>query len=171
MPGEPGLGVTMTASADQFARMERALERVRSNRNRVLVEYEDDVWNFFQNSWHLKDWVKNDSELSQQHRGAVESDVSSIEVLLICADLANRSKHLRLTRKRLDADISKRSTNIHAGTVHLSLSGEQTSTPGYGELVFTIIADDGREFDVIDTAQQVVDEWRGLLAKYGVCLK
>ena len=109
----------MSTSAEQFARVERRLERVRSNRNRVLVEYEDDVWNFFQNAWHLKDWVKNDSDLSQQHRDAVENDVSAIEIFQICADLANRSKHLCLTRKRLDADISKRSTHIHSGTVHL----------------------------------------------------
>jgi len=163
------LGVKLTASAEQFARVERALERVCSNRNRELIEYEDDVWSFFQNAWHLKDWVKNDSELSQQYRDAVESDVSAIEALQLCADLANRSKHLRLTRKRLDADISKRSTHIHAGTVNLSLSGKPpTSTPGYGELVFTIIAADGREFDVIETAQQAVNAWRSLLARYAI---
>lgn len=161
----------MTASAEQFGRVERALERVRSNRNREIVEYEDDVWNFFQNAWHLKDWVKNDSNVNQQYRDAVERDVSTVEVLKICADLANRSKHLRLTRKRLDADVSKRSTHIHVGTVHVSPSGEQTTTHGYGELIFTIIVGDGREFDVIQTAERAVNEWRGLLATYGVDIR
>jgi hypothetical protein len=97
--------------------------------------------------------------------------VSTIEALQICADLANRSKHLQLTRKRLDADVSQRNTHIYAGTAHLSRDGKQTNTPGYGELIFIISAEDGREFDLILTAEQVVNEWRRLLAKYGVCIK
>ena len=158
----------MSASAEQFARVERALARVRSNRGRELPEYEDDVWSFFQNAWHLKDWIKNDPELSQKDRDAVEGDVGGLEVLRICADLANRSKHLRLEHKRLDANISKRSTHIHAGAVHLSLSSGSSVVPGYAELIFTIVADDGREFGVIETAEQAVAEWRELLNRYGV---
>jgi hypothetical protein len=161
----------MTASEEQFARVERALEGVRSNRNRRLVEYEDNVWNFFQNAWHLKDWVRNDSAIDQRYRDVVEDDVSTIEALQICADLANRSKHLQLTRKRLDADVSKRNTHIYAGTALLSWDGKQTNIPGYGELIFIISAEDGREFDLIHIAEQVVNEWRRLLAKYGVCIK
>jgi hypothetical protein len=61
----------MTASLQQVARVERGLTYVCSNRDRELVEYEDDVWNFFQNAWHLKDWVKNDLEVSSQHLGAI----------------------------------------------------------------------------------------------------
>ena len=151
--------------------MGRALEKVRSNRNRDLDEYEDDVWNFFQNAWHLKDWVKNDSELEQRYRDAVGDDVSAIEVLQICADLANRSKHLRLTRKWLDADISERATHIYAGTAYLSSNGKQTNTPGYGEFRFMICTDDGRVFDVIQLAEQIANEWRFLLAKYGIRLE
>jgi len=151
--------------------MERALERVRSNRNRRLVEYEDDVWNFFQNAWHLKDWVINDSEIDQRYRDVVEDDVSNIEALKICADLANRSKHLQLTRKRLDADVLTRNTHIYAGTAHLSLGGKQTNTPGYGELILMIRTEDGREFDVIHTAEKTAGEWRRLLSKYGVRIK
>jgi hypothetical protein len=158
----------VTASAEQFARVERALARVRSNRDRDLVAYEDDVRNFFQNAWHLKDWVKNDPELDAAHRDKVEGDVARIEALQICADLANRSKHLKLERKRLDADISKRSTHIYAGAEHLSLDGTGASTPGHGELIFTILAADGREFGVLETAAQAVEEWRTLLKRYGV---
>lgn len=161
----------MTASEQQFARMERALERVRSNRNRRIVEYEDDVWNFFQHAWHLKEWVKNDSEIDRRYRDAVEDDVSTIEALQICADLANRSKHLQLTHKRLDADVSTRNTHIFAGTAHLSSGGKQRNTPGYGKLIFMIRVEDGREFDVIHTAGKIAGEWRCLLAKYGVRIK
>jgi hypothetical protein len=158
----------MTASAEQFARVQRALARVRSNRNRDLVGYEDDVWNFFQNAWHLKDWVKNDPDVDAAHRNEVENDVAGVEVLQICADLANRSKHLELRRKRLDADISKRSTHVHAGVVHLPLGGASSATPGYGEVILTILAADGREFGALETAEQVVAQWRNLLGKYRV---
>jgi hypothetical protein len=43
----------MSEVAKQFNRVQRAFLRVLDNHNRKLVDYEDDVWNFFQNCWHL----------------------------------------------------------------------------------------------------------------------
>jgi hypothetical protein len=100
----------------------------------------------------------------------VRRSVWNIE-LKICADLANRSKRLTLNEKskKVDADIPKRDINIRAGiAVYDSSTGEQKSVGGYGEYEFKIVIDDGREFDVIQTAEKAVNEWRRLLKRYGM---
>ena len=144
----------------QFERVLRALEKIGDNRNRDLAEYEDDVWYFFQTCWHLKDWIKNDPQVPQRHRDSVESEVGRSEPLRICADLANRSKHYKLTAKRLDANISKRNLNILVGP------------PGRGAHEYDLIIrlDDGRELDAITVAKDAVSEWCRILKGYGLTI-
>lgn len=142
----------------QFERASRALRKMRNNRNRELVDYEDDVWCFFQNCWHLKDWIRNDDRIPQEHRDSVENDVCQSEALCICADLANRSKHLKLTTKRLDAAVTKRNLTIHAGP----------PGKGFGEYCFVVLLDDGSERDAIAVAEAALNEWKRLLNRYGV---
>ena len=149
----------MSDTQKQFSRVQRALARVEKNKNRVLEEYEDDIWCFFQNCWHLKDWVKNDGAISIKHRDAVEKDVRKFEELKICEDLANRSKHLKLTRNiQMNAEVKKRNTIIFAGP-----PGE-----GYGKYEFKIQTANGREFDAIEVAKKSVEHWETILRSYGV---
>lgn len=148
----------MSDTIKQWERVNRALKRIENNRNRKMEEYEDDIWFFFQNCWHLKDWIKNDGAIDQQHQQSVEADVHDIDELVICADLANRSKHLKLTSKRVDADVTSRNTTIHAGP-----PGE-----GYGEYDFIITCNNNKEFDAIEIARASVEKWRELLTSYGV---
>ena len=151
----------MSETIKQWERVNRALKRIENNRNRKMEEYEDDVWFFFQNCWHLKDWIKNDAAIDQQHQQSVEADVHDIKELVICADLANRSKHLKLTSKRVDADVTSRNT-----TIHTSPLGE-----GYGEYNFIITCDDRKELDAIEIARASVEKWSKLLTSYGVLNK
>jgi hypothetical protein len=63
----------------------------------------DALFCFFQNCWHLKDWIKNDASLSEDVRAALNGEAHANDFLLLCKDLANGSKHLKLTtpsRKR-----------------------------------------------------------------------
>src|SRR5438093_658411 len=76
--------------------MVRDLRRVESS-NSDTSEQEDNLVSFFQNCWHLKDWIKNDDSLSQDKRNAVVRDAEASETLQFCADLANRFKHYKLT--------------------------------------------------------------------------
>ncbi len=151
----------MNESLKKWERVKRGLTRIENNKNRQMEEYEDDLWFFFQNCWHLKDWIKNDAAIDEGHCNSVEEDVVKIKELVICGDLCNRSKHLKLNRKRkhtVDADVLSRDTDIHTG-----LPGE-----GYGEYNFKITIDDGRTFDAITVAQISVKKWTGLLTSYGV---
>ena len=67
-------------------------ERGRSH-NRDSERYLDEVYAFFQNCHHLKDWMQNDPS-SMNGRAEVEALIAGSETLTICADLANGSKHL-----------------------------------------------------------------------------
>jgi hypothetical protein len=59
------------------------------------VDFQDMMWAFFQNCWHLKDWIKNDPLLSDAVRTAIDKaahDKSSC--LKMCRELCNGTKHL-----------------------------------------------------------------------------
>ena len=83
---------------EQLGRVERFLQRI-SVPNKNREEYEDFLWAFFQNCWHLRDWLKNDTSIRKRKREAILSAVKQSKVLLICECIANRSKHYRLNRK------------------------------------------------------------------------
>ena|SRR5467141_194660 len=91
---------------EQWARVQRWFERFTSiNEGRVHDRssdyYQDEVCAFFQNCYHLKDWLKNDQAASAKVSD-VEAFSSGSTNLRLCADLANGSKHLTLTTPRGD---------------------------------------------------------------------
>jgi hypothetical protein len=57
----------------------------------------DDAYAFFQNCYHLKDWLKNDHAFPKAAQ--VEGYVTSTPALALCADIANGMKHLLLKMK------------------------------------------------------------------------
>src|SRR5712692_9502414 len=65
--------------------------------------YQDDIFAFFQNCYHLKDWIKNDPSVAHM-KDLVEPFINQSEVLSICADLCNGLKHLTLDRSRSGQD-------------------------------------------------------------------
>ena len=88
----------MSKYLEQFERVKRFLRRI-ENQDRDSTEYDDDLWAFFQNCYHLKDWLSHDSAVG----GTFGKDGKDIDdyingniELAICADLANRTKHLEL---------------------------------------------------------------------------
>lgn len=84
----------------QLDRTRRLLARVldyqpRSNH----IDYQDDVWAFFQNCWHLKDWIKNDTALGPSaKRRIIATCHASTALGAVCRDFANVTKHLKLRR-------------------------------------------------------------------------
>ncbi len=62
--------------------------------------YEDDVYAFFLNCYHLKDWIKNDPAVGVAAQQGVEGFINSSRSLKLCADICNAHKHLRLTSSR-----------------------------------------------------------------------
>lgn len=139
----------------QLARVERFLCRI-ENQNRDSTEYDDDLWSFFQHCWHLKDWIKNDPSISPTQWSAMEGTIEGSLNLRICADLANRSKHLRLTNKREDADITRRSVTVKVGN------------PSSSTCEHIISLDDGTEKVALVVAKAAVNEWNLVFATFGL---
>src|SRR4051812_44342227 len=90
---------------EQYERTERWYKRFAAiNSGRVhdvpSDYYVDEIYAFFLNCYHLKDWIKNDSSLPSTVRSAVEDFVKSEEWLCLCADVCNGLKHLKLKSDR-----------------------------------------------------------------------
>jgi len=134
---------------EQFERVKRLLKRI-ENQNRDQIDYEDDLWFFFQNAWHLKDWIENDASLSVATRNDIEKICEAYPRIMICADLANRTKHSELTRK------------IRTGAKHTRT--DVTIKIGIGsEYKYTITDKDKTEYDALELAKGIVTDWEEII--------
>ena len=59
-----------------------------------LDAYQDDMWSFFMNVWHVKDWIKNDDVVPQDVKRKVLDAAHSSATLMLCRGIANGVKHL-----------------------------------------------------------------------------
>lgn len=151
----------MSQYQEQVDRVARCLARIEKPTS-DQTEYVDFLWSFFQNCWHVKDWIKNDQAVPEAVRNNVEKDAKQYDALMICADLCNRSKHLELTTIRKDARLR--------GDIKVLLSeniptGESDSTVSW-EYVVTL--GDGSTRFALDVARTAMDAWKTLLSRYGL---
>jgi len=89
---------------EQFKRLERwykRFEEINNGRihNRPSEFYEDEVYSFFMNCYHLKDWIKNDLAAASLANN-VEDYINDNPEFLLCADICNGLKHFQLNRER-----------------------------------------------------------------------
>jgi len=79
---------------------------------------QDEMWAFFVNCYHFKDWLKNDSSSGVSEKD-IEDYVNKSPNLSLCGDLANGSKHAVLTWGRVDKNTKLKSQRfkfaLHAG--------------------------------------------------------
>ena len=91
---------------DQLDRARRFLERLEQpvddmdDEGMTDVDFEDLVWAFFQNCWHVKDWVANDRNVPRPVRNGVIAMALASVPLKVCEQLCNGTKHLGRTRKK-----------------------------------------------------------------------
>jgi hypothetical protein len=115
----------------------------------------DTALSFFESVHHLKDWLVNDP-LSGISEATVESLIRQNPVLRICADLANGSKHLVLTRSRtgdVSTAITRNDVMIYVGT----------GTAAHRFYVQSA----KKEYDVRDIAEEAVAIWTKFLTSQG----
>lgn len=136
----------MSQVAKQFNRVQRAFLKVLENKNRKLVDYEDDVWNFIQNCWHLKDWIKYDKQsVAKATRGKIEVEVNSFPALVITGELANKSKNLEIT-----SNVMEEGGKEHA------------------EILLTVVDKNGDEFPVKKLATDAMKNWMAIFKKFRI---
>lgn len=133
-------------------------ETARGRRHdRTSEHYQDEAYAFFQNCYHLKDWLKNDPA-SAAAVTDVEQMISTSRALSICADLANGSKHLTLTTPRVDPN-----TKIGKRQFALTLGGGKPQISARYE----VEAGPHRQ-DAFDLAADCVRDWEGYLRSKGL---
>jgi hypothetical protein len=136
----------MSQVAKQFNRVQRAFLKVLDNHNRKLVDYEDDVWNFFLNCWHLTDWIKNDTQgVAKATRGKIEVEVKSYPTLVIIGELTSKIKNFEVTSNVTEED----------GKEH-------------GEILLTVIDKKGDEFPVKKLSTDAMKNWMAIIKKYRI---
>jgi hypothetical protein len=140
----------VTGYRDQLDIVRRYLDRVLTQGRKYpyVIDYQDDVWSFFQNCWHLKDWVKNDPLVPQEVKDRVVAAAeSSNGILAVANDMANVAKHLKLHDPEANA--------AHAFT-RIAASGPES-------LIECMIEVDGRRRPASEVAQECVVEWEKIL--------
>jgi hypothetical protein len=94
---------------DQLARIDRLLEIVAAPDQLSLagnLAFEDVVMFACQSMWHLKDWLVADKSFHALDISRFLEDVHAAHCLMICADIANGSKHAALSRPKTSASLS-----------------------------------------------------------------
>ena len=141
---------------DQVYRVERTLQHLRSvysgsSRDVSADDCRDTALSFFQNCYHLKDWLINDPSGAFQ-KNAVEHFVNANRELRLCADLCNGSKHLKLTKPPR----SNESPRLGAQSVVVALGADRNMYS------FAVDTTSG-QIDALALAQQCVGLWQGFI--------
>jgi hypothetical protein len=122
--------------------------------------YLDDIYAFFQNCHHLKDWIKNDGTLPANVRNAVEEHINSNRPLRLCADICNSLKHLRLDRQERSGETPSFGKKIFA----LSLG---PGLPTTISLRYEVDTSSGPQ-DAFDLATDCLAAWDAFLKQQGL---
>ena len=94
---------------EQLERIDRLMEIINADDPYPLIgtlRFYDIVIFTCQCMWHLKDWILNDIEFGEKDTKTLNDDIHSEKCLLICADLANGSKHLSLRSPKTEFSFS-----------------------------------------------------------------
>jgi hypothetical protein len=142
---------SLTSWRTQYDRMFRGFERLQRP-YRSSIEYGDDLQHFLQDSWHLKDWIKNDKRSGIGSR--IEDEVKGHPSLMVAADLANACKHLERTKPdRTGAYTTRNNPMVHLG-----------QDRGI-DVVHYITTSDGRTITARQLICDVVAAWDEVLRK------
>lgn len=90
--------------SEQLDRLKRSFSRlakinIGKKHDLPSENYRDELFTFFLNCYHLKDWLKNDSNF-QVNGSTVENFINGNDDLKICADICNGHKHFSLNNPR-----------------------------------------------------------------------
>jgi len=140
-----------------LARIEKIYEGVSLSSGHDKDTYDDDVISFFIHCYHVRDWIIH---LNVVGITSTQTDeyINQHRALMICADLANGSKHCKLTRSLR----TNRQPHIAGKERHTStwLTGN-----GGGEVMkCKYIVLSGEEFiDALELAKECVTLWESFI--------
>jgi len=132
--------------------------------DRESESYRDDVHAFFLNCYHLKDWLGSDPASgvsSQDAEGCVNASLD----LMLCRDLANAVKHMKLTTSRASKDTALGRTHYALGlnVVMGPAEVEPTRISATYE-----VSSDGNTYDAFEIATRALAAWDAFLTSRGL---
>ena len=115
--------------------------------------YQDEVYAFFLNCYHLKDWIRNDKSVGAA-AAKVEEFINNNRELSLCADICNGIKHLRLTSTRSGQDPrwGLRKFNVQLGGPQTTISVKYSIDTSSGVV------------DAFELATKCVQAWEEFIA-------
>ena len=160
----------MAGYREQYDRMKRwyaRFEAIDKGRQHDVASdnYVDEIYAFFLNCYHLKDWIKHDPAVlpifvsDKAAAAAVEGAIKADRSLKLCADICNSLKHLRLTRPE------KSGESPTFGAKHFALS--LGSGPPTISLKYEVDTASGPE-DAFQIAVECVKAWDRFLGTHGL---
>jgi hypothetical protein len=164
---------------EQYDRMQRSYVRLLDIASgRVMAssdEARDALFHYFQDAYHLKDWLRNSGEAT----AGIEDDITNTPALALCADLCNGTKHFRLNKPPRTGDAATGFTSQHVtvrpGTAHAVAyvpSAHDASHPRVAHedppspaLHAWTVTSNGVHQDALTLASDVNREWDSWLQK------
>ena len=151
----------MRSYREQFERLVRVYARLaqidQGRRHDMHSEnYRDEVYTFFLNCHHLKDWLINDPEFSG-NATAVENYINANRELQLCADICNGHKHLILNEPR-----SPENPTIGGQNITLQLGAGEPEI----KVKFTVDTVTG-PLDAFGLATRCLELWKAFIVKNG----
>ncbi len=117
-------------------------------------DLEDNLWAFFQNCWHIKDWIRHDPEISQEVKDSIWEDVKGSKTIQIVADMANGSKHFATDPKLEWTGVAEAPTQVIRNQDGTSTFRHYLQVP------------DGSQITALDMAEQAMRAWQEILKKH-----
>ncbi len=114
---------------------------------------------FFQDCFHLKDWLKNDETIrSKRAKENIELYINNSKYLKFTADIANASKHKKIDRIiRVDKEIDiAESGYVMHGDINLNEFGRRVH----------VIYNDHNSIDAFKLASGCINEWQVFIKRY-----
>lgn len=158
----------MSSYREQYDRMKRwyaRFEAIDKGRQHDVSSdnYIDEIYAFFLNCYHLKDWIRHDPAVlpvfatDNAVKAAIEGAVNADRSLKLCADICNSLKHLRLTQRERSGE----SPIFGAKHFALSLGAE----PPTISLKYVVDTTSGPE-DAFQIATDCVKAWDSFLGTH-----
>ena len=160
----------MTQAKIQFERVARAFQKVLDNKNRDPVEYEDDVWSFIQNCWHLKDCSKNEVQgVAKATRQKIDAEVMSHPALKMMGDLANKSRDLGIRNDPSRAPEAQPARTQAGATAYIDQRSQPNRKSDADGVIYLIITDKkGDEIPFRNLSTKAMKDWMAIIKKYRI---
>jgi hypothetical protein len=118
----------------------------------------DDVYSFFIHCYHIKDWLKNDSDYNKHSNKEIETYINQTQALAICADICNGLKHLKLESSR-----SGSAPRISNKDVFLDFIKLDDDNALLLQKISVTIEHDGKQINAFDISTQAIQAWTKFL--------